>query len=51
MPRKTEPKPRPVGRPPVIPGIVPPGARWHSIKMTDVERLAVNAFLAKLRRK
>ena len=51
MTRKTDPKPRPVGRPPVIPGTVPPGARWHSIRMTDAERLAVNALLAKMRAK
>ena len=50
MPRKAEPpKPRGRGRPRIVPGTVPKGARWHSLLISEKERTAINALLAKLR--
>ena len=45
MPRKPQPRPRPVGRPKSI----PTGATIRGIRLTAAEFVAVKEFVAKLR--
>lgn len=50
MSPKKSPRPRPVGRPPVIPGPVPPGAkRRFTPPLSDAEWAAAKRLIARIR--